>query len=60
MQFPIRLPASSERVVELSSQADTVELRAHATEVVYSDAAYLKAVAAEKWPEFDWRIERSA
>jgi hypothetical protein len=57
MPLYIRLPVSDENVTELWGQAETVELRAHATEVVCSDAAYLKAMAAEKWPKFSWRIE---
>ena len=35
----------------------TVELRAHATELVYGDAAYLQGKAMEQWPDLEWRIE---
>ena len=35
----------------------TVELRAHATELVYGDAAYLQGKAQEQWTDLDWQIE---
>ncbi len=33
-----------------------VDSRAHATELLYGDAAYLQGAAQEQWPELDWYI----
>lgn len=44
-------------ILEESEEMRAVELRAHATEFVYGDAAHLQSLAAEQWPDLDWRIE---
>jgi hypothetical protein len=41
----------------LRGHLDKVELRAHATEMIYGDAAYLQGLVQERWPDCTWRIE---
>ncbi len=33
-----------------------VDSRAHATELLYGDAAYLQGAAQEQWSDLDWQI----
>jgi hypothetical protein len=53
----IKAPLSELGVLEKTEELRTVELRAHATELLYGDAAHLQGLAAEQWPDLDWRIE---
>ncbi len=50
-------PLSELGILEKTTEIQTVELRAHATELVYGDAAYLQGLAQEQWPDLEWRIE---
>jgi len=43
-------------LLDTTAEIRTVESRAHATEFIYGDAAYLQGLARERWPDVDWGI----
>jgi hypothetical protein len=54
LQFYIKLlkPGAPE-----TPPIEKIDSRAHATEFVYSEAAYFAGVAEQRWPELKWRVE---
>ncbi len=52
----IRVPVSQHGIVEDTDKMQRVDSRAHATELLYGDAAYLQESAQEQWPALDWYI----
>lgn len=57
MAFYINVPLSADGIADTKGKVEKVELRAHATELIYGDATYLQVVAQERWPDCVWRIE---
>jgi hypothetical protein len=57
MPFYIKVPLSEDGLIDTNGKLQKVETRAHASELVYSDAAHAKGVADEMWPGITWRIE---
>lgn len=59
MAFYLKVPLSEHGIADLEGNLDRVELRAHATEMIYGDAAYLQGLVQERWPDCTWRIEHA-
>ncbi len=57
LTFYIRVPLSEYGVAEMKGKVERIDTRAHASELIYGDAAYLQGLAQEQWPELNWRIE---
>jgi hypothetical protein len=55
--FYIHVPSSDGGTAEVTETIEKVDLRAHATEFVYGEAAYIQGLAQKEWPEIDWRVE---
>ena len=57
MTFYIRVALSKDGIVGTKGKIERTDMRAHASELIYGDAAYLQGVAQEQWPDLAWRIE---
>ena len=57
MTFFLNVPLDKNRLPDTAGEVRRVETRAHATELVYSDASHLKGIAEERWPDIEWRVE---
>ncbi len=57
MTVYVRVQLSEDGVAEPTGPVEKVDMRAHASELLYGDAAYLHGLAKEQWPELNWRIE---
>ena len=58
--FYLSVPLSEDGIAEDMGKMQRVDSRAHATELLYGDAAYLQGAAQEQWSDFDWYIVTSA
>ena len=57
MPYFLNVPLSEGGVAETTGKIEMVNSRTHATELHYGDAAYLQALAQERWPTLAWQIE---
>ncbi len=57
MPFYVKVPLSEDGLIDTNGEFQRVDTRAHASELVYSDAAHAKGIADELWPGVAWRIE---
>lgn len=57
MPFYIKVPLSAHGVSEEMGNVQMVDTRAHASELLYGDAAYLQGLAQQRWPDLDWAIQ---
>ena len=57
MTLYVNAPVSELWTLETTGEMQTVDSRAHATELSYADAAYLRGLAQEQWTDLDWQIE---
>lgn len=56
--FYIKIPLAEHGIPEeMTGAIERVELRAHATELVYGEATYIQELAQKRWPELEWKIE---
>jgi hypothetical protein len=59
MPFYIKVPLSHGGYANTNGQIESVQSRAHASELLYGDAAHAKGLADRMWPEIVWRIEHA-
>jgi hypothetical protein len=59
MPFYLKVSLSENGTADTNGEIEKVELRAHATELIYSDAGRLQGLAQEQWPDCTWRIEHA-
>ena len=57
MTFFLSIPLNKQGLPNTSAEVRKVETRAHATELIYSDALHFKGIADERWPDIEWRVE---
>lgn len=57
--FYLEVKTRPDGTPEVRGPAQIVPGRADATEVTRIDAVFLQGKAEQKWPEYDWQIERT-
>ena len=57
MTLFLNVPLGKDGLSDTAAEVRSVETRAHASELVYSDALHFKGIADERWPDIEWRVE---
>ena len=55
----INVQLSELGALENAGDMRKVDMRAHASEMFYGDAAYALGIAQETWPDLEWRTEHA-
>lgn len=57
MAFYLSVPLSKDGVADMQGKIEKVDGRAHASELIYGDAAYILGLAQRAWPDLDWNLQ---